>query len=315
MDEVFLLLFLQKKKNPFFLPEALMPESFAADWLTLREPHDAAARCPALARALAAILPPRPRLIDLGAGTGSLFRWLAPLLERPQDWTLADADPTLLRRAFADIAAWATARALPTTSTATRLTIHTQHGAWRIEAEQLDLAAPLPSLGLNRHDAVVCSALLDLVSADWMAALAATLKKPLLACLSVDGRDALRPAHPLDRTIFAAFRRDQQRHKGLGLALGPKSPAALRAAFTARGFTVHEADTPWRIPPEAAYLLDSLVASHAAVAARRLPTRRTAIRTWAAQRARQVDRLRLAMRVGHRDSLALPPGTNWPEER
>ncbi len=292
-----------------------MPETFDGDWLTLREPHDAAARSPALAQALAAVLPPRPRLIDLGAGTGSLFRWLAPRLNRPQDWTLADADPALLQRAFADIAAWAMVRGLPTTATATRLTLHTPHGAWRIEAEIIDLAAPLPSLGLNRHDAVVCSALLDLVSADWMAALAATLKKPLLACLSVDGRDALLPAHPLDRTVFAAFRRDQQRHKGLGLALGPKSPAALRDAFTARGFTVREADTPWRLPPDAADLLDSLVASHAAVAARHLPARRTAIREWAAHRARQVNRLRLAMRVGHRDSLALPPGTKWPEER
>jgi hypothetical protein len=289
-----------------------MPETFAADWLTLREPFDAAARSPALARALAAIVPPRPRLIDLGAGTGSLFRWLAPRLARPQDWTLADADRALLERAFADIAAWAAAQRLPTTATATRLTIHAPHGAWRIEAEQLDLAAPPP---LNRYDAVACSALLDLVSTQWIEALASKLKKPLLACLSVDGRDAFLPAHTLDRTILAAFRRDQQREKGFGLALGPKSPAALRATFTARGFTVREADTPWRIPPQSADLLDRLVASHAEVAARHVPDRRHAIKQWATLRAAQIDRARLAMRIGHRDSLALPPGTNWPEER
>ncbi|MCC6717273.1 MAG: class I SAM-dependent methyltransferase [Acetobacteraceae bacterium] len=291
-----------------------MPEHFDADWLALREPHDAAARSRALAHTLARALPPRPALIDLGAGTGSLFRWLAPILRGPQRWTLADADPALLARAFTAIAAWAAARGLATTISGDALLVHTTQGAWRVEAEIVDLAAPLAGLRLNRHDAVVCSALLDLVSADWLARLAATLKKPLLACLSVDGRDVLRPAHPLDRTVFAGFRRDQQRAKGLGVALGPHAPAALHAAFTARGFTLRSAASDWRISPISADMLDMLVASHAEVAACRIPDRRAAIRTWAALRARQIDRGRLAMRIGHRDSLALPPGTAWPEE-
>ena len=291
-----------------------MPESFDGDWLALREPFDAAARSQSLARTLARVLPPRPALIDLGAGTGSLFRWLAPILAGPQSWTLADADRTLLERAFADTAAWAASRGLPVTAGAAGLTVHTPQGGWRVQAEMVDLAAPLAALRLNRHDAVVTSALLDLVSADWMAGLAATLKKPLLACLSVDGRDALRPAHPTDRLVFAGFRRDQARQKGLGLALGARAPAALEAAFRARFFTVRSAASDWHIPATSADMLDMLVSSHAEVAARRIPDRRAAIRTWAALRARQIDHARLAMRVGHRDSLALPPGVEWPQE-
>jgi hypothetical protein len=177
-----------------------------------------------------------------------------------------------------------------------------------VEAEVVDLAAPLSGLGLNRRDAVVCSALLDLVSAEWMDGLAAVLKRPLLACLSADGRDGLYPAHPVDRMVFAGFRRDQQRAKGLGVALGPKSPEALRAAFAARGWTVREAASDWRIPAAAADMLDMLLASHGEVAARRLRDRREMIRAWARLRARQVDKGVLAMRMGHRDSLALPPG-------
>jgi hypothetical protein len=50
------------------------------------------------------------------------------------------------------------------------------------------------------------------------------------------------------------------------------------------------------------------VASHGEVAARRIGDRREMIRAWARKRARQVDKGVLAMRVGHRDSLALPPG-------
>lgn len=285
-----------------------MAETFDGDWLALREPFDAASRSVALARALGAVLPARARLIDLGAGTGSLFRWLAPILDRPQDWTLADADAALLERAFAEISRWATARGLPVTASASAMVVRTPKGAWRVEAEVVDLAAPLSGLGLNRRDAVVCSALLDLVSREWMAGLAAVLKRPLLACLSVDGRDGLYPAHAADRMVFAGFRRDQQRDKGLGVALGPTAPAALRAEFAARGWAVREAASDWRIPAGAADMLDMLVASHGEVAARRIGDRREMIRAWARLRARQVDKGVLAMRVGHRDSLAIPPG-------
>ena len=66
-------------------------ERFAADWLALREPFDHAARSVALARRLADRLPARPRLLDLGGGTGSLFRFLAPIIGRGQDWILLDA--------------------------------------------------------------------------------------------------------------------------------------------------------------------------------------------------------------------------------
>jgi hypothetical protein len=291
-----------------------MAETFDGDWLALREPFDAASRSPALARALSAVLPARPRLIDLGAGTASLFRWLAPHIARAQEWTLADADGDLLARAFAEIRQWAAGRGLPVTVSGGVMAVHTPQGAWRVRAELVDLAGPLPALGLNRHDAVVCSALLDLVSIEWIAALAAGLKRPLLACLSVDGRDALRPVHVLDRAVLAAFRRDLSRAKGLGLALGARAPGELARALRGRGFSVRLARSDWVIGRGEADMLDRLVASLGEVAARRLPDRRDAVRRWVAARAGQVDRHRLAMRIGHRDCLALPPGLIRPGE-
>jgi hypothetical protein len=49
----------------------------------LRERLDFAARNRTLAVILAERLPMRPRLIDLGDGTGSLFRFMAPVIARP----------------------------------------------------------------------------------------------------------------------------------------------------------------------------------------------------------------------------------------
>ena len=46
---------------------------------------------------------------------------------------------------------------------------------------------PLPQAG--EVDAIVCSALLDLVSPAWLARMFDGLRVPFLACLTVDGRD------------------------------------------------------------------------------------------------------------------------------
>ncbi len=288
-----------------------MTERFSADWLTLREPFDAAARSVGLAERLGAVLPERPRLLDLGAGSGSLFRWLAPILGRAQVWTLADADEELLLRAFDDIAQWAAVRGwtvtLPGRVGHRAMLVHTPFGALRVEALCIDLAGAPGGLPLAETDGVVCSALLDLVSAAWLERLVAALRVPLLACLAVDGRETFLPAHPLDARVRSGFRRDQVRDKGFGPALGPRAPAVLHATLEARGFAVASAPSDWRIPSSALGMLGALVPGHAEAAARAHPGSRGAIDAWRKARMRQAIAGRLAIRVGHRDSLGLPP--------
>ena len=287
-----------------------MSESFEAEWLALREPFDAAARGVRLAEQLASALPARPRVLDLGSGTGSLFRWLAPIIGRAQVWTLADADEDLLASAFVACATWGAARGYAATwpggAHNRALLLHTPHGAWRIEALRVDLADAPESLPLDRADAVVCSALLDLVSAAWLERMAASLRVPLLACLTVDGRDRFAPSHPLDRRVLAGFRRDQSRDKGFGHALGPRAPAALHRIFAEHGHAVLSATTDWRIPRDAVAMLREMVTTHAATAGRQSPAWRGAIDAWARTRLTQTAAGRLGIRIGHRDSLILP---------
>src|SRR6188508_3219864 len=75
----------------------------APQWLALREPADAAARSEELAGRLARHLPATgPYVIhDLGGGSGSMGRWLAPRLPGPQHWVVHDRDPDLLALALA----------------------------------------------------------------------------------------------------------------------------------------------------------------------------------------------------------------------
>ncbi|HEV8055180.1 MAG TPA: methyltransferase domain-containing protein, partial [Nocardioidaceae bacterium] len=70
----------------------------SSEWLTMREPADAAARSTELVEMI------RPyqatdrgtEIHDLGCGTGSMARWLAAQLTGPQHWVLYDRDATLL---------------------------------------------------------------------------------------------------------------------------------------------------------------------------------------------------------------------------
>ncbi len=80
---------------------AVEPEAevrVSPDWLRLRQPADAAARSRALVRRIRHRLPDRaPTVVhDLGCGSGSMGRWLAPLLPGPQHWVLHDRDADLL---------------------------------------------------------------------------------------------------------------------------------------------------------------------------------------------------------------------------
>jgi hypothetical protein len=240
----------------------------------------------------------------MGAGTGNLFRWLAPLIGRDQHWTLADADTDLLARALEDIAGWALERGAQVTFSPGALLLETPLGTWRIATLVTDLAAGAPDL--SGHDAVVCSALLDLVSAAWTRRFAGALRIPLLACLSVDGRDTMLPPHPLDGVVRGAFARDQGRDKGFGRALGPKAPDMLQAVLQQHGFAVQSAPSDWHIPRDATFMLLELTQSFARVALAHLPARQAAIRGWERLRQQQIAGHRLAIRVGHRDILAIP---------
>ena len=289
-----------------------MRESFEGDWLDLREEHDALARDPDLGAQLAAMLPARPRLLDLGSGTGSLIRWLGPIIDRAQAWTMVDADPELMARAFDTMADTAEVLGLSATFPGKKtLLVHTPGGAWRIEGLLADLADAPEGLPLDRVDAVVCSALCDLVSRGWVERIAeacAARSLPFYAALNVTGRDRFTPPHRGDAVVSRGFRRDQRRNKGFGgAALGPDAVAALAGAFAARGYTVLRAPSDWRIDRQDSAFAAEIVTGHAGAA---LPWERRhgkAILAWAEARRAQLLAGRLSVTIGHQDLLALPP--------
>ncbi len=252
--------------------------AFQADWLTLREPADHAARDPALLERAARCVRPGMRVLDLGSGTGSTARAFARAGFDELQWCFLDTDPGHL----------ALARA--------------RHPmADCVEASVADIdALPLDHVGL-----VTASALLDLMSAAWLAALAARLGRaglPFYAALSFDGQMRWTPAAPADRGVTEAFNRHQRGPKGdFDAALGPDAADAAARAFAAEGYEVEMADSPWVLGPDHAALQAEFASGVATAAAEAGEARAPG---WA--EARRRDAGNATVTVGHKDILAIP---------
>ena len=266
-----------------------MTGEFSSAWLALREPADAAARSADLVDTLRELLrrtqrqrygrgPDRPALVirDLGCGTGSLGRWLAPQLPYPQHWILQDRDPALLAHA---------GTSLP--------------GDVSVETRQGDVTA-LSGEDLAGTSLVTCSALLDLLTADEVEALAAACAvhgTPALFTLSVTGEVAFDTPDPLDREIATAFNQHQGRTTGGRQLLGPHAGEAAAAAFGRQGATVTVRPSPWRLEADSGLGTQWLLGWLAAAQAQRPDLR---VDDYLARRAAH----RWGVAVGHVDLLA-----------
>jgi len=268
-------------------------ESFDASWLALREPVDHRSRPGTLLPPLVAWWTDRgaSEVLDLGAGTGSNLRYLAPRLPGPQSWTEVDHDARLLER------------------------VASPRDDVRVVTRREDLANPSPRLA-EHADLVTASALLDLVSERWLERLAdacASAGAAALFALTYDGRvaweDGDRPAEPspeMDARVLDAVNAHQGGDKGFGPALGPYAGSAAEAAFRARGYRTWSLDSPWVLGSADGPLADALIGGWAGAAAELHPDEAEGLRAWAVRRAAGVRAGTTRLTVGHVDLLALP---------
>ncbi|MFR9779774.1 SAM-dependent methyltransferase [Micromonospora sp. MS34] len=214
-----------------------LPPDFA-DWLRLREPADASARSVELADALRRRIPAgRPLVVhDLGSGTGSMARWLAPRLPGPQHWVLHERDAELRRLATVE-------------------PVHAADGSPVSVATRGSDITRLTAADLAEAHLVTASALLDMLTAEEIERMvAACAGHPTLFAISVLGQAGFTPADPLDAEFEAAFNAHQRRTVAGRSLLGPDAVDAAVAAFRRRGVPVEVRSSPWRLGPEQAAL-------------------------------------------------------------
>ena len=269
----------------------------APDWLALREGADAAARAPELVELLRVHLaaaggPGAPAVIrDLGCGTGSMGRWLAPRLSGPQAWILHDRDPGLLAAAAASMPG-AGADGAPVSA-------RTQEG---------DLTA-LRSSDVAGTVLVTASAVLDLLTAeevDGLAAMCTEAGAAALLTLSVTGRVELTPSDPLDAAFANAFNAHQRRRHDDRRLLGADAVAVAVDAFARRGAVVESRPSPWRLGADRAELAEEWLRAWIAAACAQQPGLGRRAGPYLGRKLAACHAGELRLVVGHVDVLALP---------
>jgi SAM-dependent methyltransferase len=262
---------------------------FSAEWLALREPYDVRARNPAVLDALAAAFRGLTAvgIVDLACGTGATLRAIAPRLPQRQNWRLADNDLGLLARAGA----------------------LTEPPHRSVAARAVDLARDLELALEEPLDLVTCSALLDLVSGEWLERLvveAAARRLPVYAALSYDGEAALDPADPFDADMIAAVNMHQRRNKGFGPALGPAAADEAIKRFERLGYSVVQGRSDWVFEPDDAPIQSEVLYGWAAAARQLGELPAEGIAAWLSGRSALVVAHRSRMRIGHVDFFARP---------
>ena len=269
------------------------PVRVSAEWLQLREAADAAARAPDLVDEVRRHLVPgrRAAVHDLGCGTGSMARWLAPRLAGAQRWVMYDRDAELLARAGAARPVSAADGAVVT-----------------VETRQRDITR-LEHADLTGASLITASALLDMMTADELDRFVTTCAGagcPVLVTISVIGRVELTPRDPLDERIEAAFNDHQRRVTGGRRLLGPDAVDAAVDAFTRLGSDVLVRPSLWRLGAAQAALAVEWFAGWVGAACEQRPELAAPAAPYLRRRLTQTRAGRLGVTVHHRDLLARP---------
>jgi hypothetical protein len=275
---------------------------FSPEWLTLREPADHRARNAALASEVSAYFDDRDgiQVVDLGCGTGSNLRALAPLLPGRQLWRLVDYDAGLLAAARQKLGEFATVRRDSRES----LVLDHEGREITVAFVQADLNRDLNRVLDPRADLVTAAALFDLVSEPWIEAFAARLSRrrlPLYTTLIYDGTEHWSPPHHLDHDVLGAFIRHQGADKGFGPAAGPRAGPSMAASFARAGYAVMTAGSPWRLTDADRALIDQLARGIADAAVETGEVNSQDALAWAKERANATQCM-----IGHVDLWARP---------
>jgi SAM-dependent methyltransferase len=255
--------------------------TFSADWLSLRESVDHRSRNSLLQEKVINYLHQIAdskdgpvQIVDLGSGTGSNLRALAPLIHRNQQWTLIDYDPLLLNSARQKLCAWADST-IPDVqkndaddfTTVEPLTLIKNQHQITVDFLQSDLAKNLPAVLSRPADLITAAAFFDLVAFDWLDQFCKLLQSPLYTVLTYNGEERWLPEDPSDSEILKAFHAHQSRDKGFGPAAGPLALGVLEQLLTQRGFKLEAGTSPWMLGVNDSSLIAELARSTAQAAA------------------------------------------------
>ena len=280
---------------------------FDADWLALREPVDERSRARLPLDELGGGRRQGPlRILDLGTGTGANLRYLAPRLGGAQAWLLTDVDPRLLDATAVRMQAWSSSHGYRLTGGADAAEIRGPGFRCRYRLQASDLARELARLPIPGQDLVTASALLDLVSEQWVEALIRRCRAAgcdVLFALTYDGRVEHQPRMEDDALVLARVNRHQRLDKGFGPAMGPSAPERTEDKLLREGYRVLRRSSDWRVEPAEAELQSRLLAGWTEAAVQMAHGLVDQVEIWHRKRAGALACGSSRITIGHQDLL------------
>lgn len=272
----------------------MSPSDFSAEWLALREPVDHRSRADELVPILCEEWQRCgwERIVDLGCGTGSNLRYLAPKLPGFQHWILVDHDARLLD--------------------------HVSVPNQNIRVTKVKGVLAQEGLAfVSGADVVTCAALLDLVDEGWLRTLVSACSLRRCAAyfvLSYDGTMewshhdcGIIDTDPDDAMIQAAVNAHQQRRTTTTKALGPTASLVTERLFKEAGYKTWRMSSQWRLGVDDRQLVHQLIDGweRAALELHGQPDRQERIRAWAKRKHGLLQR-KFLVQIGHQDLLVMP---------
>ena len=273
---------------------------FSPEWLALREPIDHRARDQRVLGTCSEHFASHDvlHILDLGSGTGSNLRAIAPHLAPRQFWRLADHDPSLLAAARHALRLWADSAQ----DNGANLLLEKGGKSLHVAFCEADLSGDISPLLMHNTDLVTAAALFDLCSEPWIAQCIGALdrrKLSLYAALTYNGEESWHPPIASDADMLAAFICHQQTDKGFGKAAGPEASDCLIRELRLHGYGIAVGDSIWQLGPGDSELIAALADGSAAAAAETGQVAAARVETW-----RQARRAAERCAIGHSDIFA-----------
>ncbi|MDC0232982.1 class I SAM-dependent methyltransferase [Pelagibacteraceae bacterium] len=191
---------------------------FENSWLFQREKIDNLSKNIFIIKKINSVLKnyDKIRIIDLGTGTGSNFRYLSKKIKfKNQSWTLMDLSKSSLKEA--------------------KKTIVANIKIKKIIFKHDDIIKNIQQYNFKYYDLVTGSAFLDIMPVDWFKKFYTQNKNTKLVYFSInyDGYFKFYPKHKLDRRVLQLFNNDQKSKKNNKTrAVGPHCSNIINSFFS-----------------------------------------------------------------------------------
>jgi hypothetical protein len=246
---------------------------------------------------VARLMPPGdPRIIEIGAGLGTMAaRLLDWRVISAGEYVLLDVDAQLLRDSRTWLADWATARGLPTEPMRDGLRV----GRLQVRLVQAELGSYLDEARSEPADVLIANAFLDLVDVPTVLPALLRLLVPggvYWFTIVFDGETTFHPDHPRDDEVLRAYHRSMDERMRYGRPAGEsragrhlfghlRAAGAAPLAAGASDWVVHAGPDGTYPVGEAAFLDSILTTIQDALTHRVEPA---VLTDWVATRRRQL---------------------------